>query len=129
MSRIKINVFARQRHPPRPPTKKPTKTKNKNKKIIKNNNKTFIVYGIQYYLYVQLKMKFTVKQCFNFNLNQNRIIWIDNYLTGNCVRLDGTGDLNHYSCVDRFTSGCPTKPYQDDRIFECKILFSFKLFF
>lgn len=32
--------------------------------------KTYIVYGIQYYFYVQLKMKFTVKQCFNFNLNQ-----------------------------------------------------------
>lgn len=47
-------------------------------------------------------------------------------MTGNCVRLEGTGDLNHYSCVDRFTSGCPTEPYQDDKIFKCKILFSFK---
>lgn len=47
-------------------------------------------------------------------------------LTGNCIRLDGTGDLNHYSCVKSFTSGCPTTPYTDDEIYTCKSTFAFK---
>lgn len=37
---------------------------------------------------------------------------------GNCVRLEGTGDLNHYRCVERFVSGCPTEPYTDDEIYK-----------
>lgn len=42
------------------------------------------------------------------------------YLTDNCIKLEGSGYLNHYKCVDNFTSGCPTKPYTDDEIYECK---------
>lgn len=43
-----------------------------------------------------------------------------NYLlTGNCLRLEGTGDLNHLRCVERFVSGCPTEPYADDEIYKC----------
>lgn len=38
---------------------------------------------------------------------------------GNCLRLEDTGDLNHYNCVERFDSGCPTKPYLDNAIYEC----------
>lgn len=37
---------------------------------------------------------------------------------GNCVRLEGTGDLNHYRCVESFVSGCPTEPYTDDEIYK-----------
>lgn len=42
------------------------------------------------------------------------------YFTGNCVLLDGTGDLNHFRCKDKFNEGCPTKPYNDDEIYKCK---------
>lgn len=41
------------------------------------------------------------------------------HVTGNCVQLDGTGDLNHYSCKENFINGCPTMPYSDDIIYEC----------
>lgn len=37
---------------------------------------------------------------------------------GNCLRLEGTGGLNHYRCVDNFTTGCPTKPYYDEEIYK-----------
>lgn len=47
-------------------------------------------------------------------------------MTGNCLRLDGTGDLNHYSCVDRFTNGCPTRPYTDDELYTCRSTFAFR---
>nr|XP_034315551.1 uncharacterized protein LOC117685339 [Crassostrea gigas] len=36
---------------------------------------------------------------------------------GNCLLLDGTGDLNHYRCEDKFIEGCPTKPFNDDEIY------------
>lgn len=36
----------------------------------------------------------------------------------NCLRLEGTGDLNHYRCRNRFISGCPTMPYTDERLFK-----------
>lgn len=35
---------------------------------------------------------------------------------GNCLRLEGSGDLNHYRCVDSFKTGCPTEPYFDEDI-------------
>lgn len=35
----------------------------------------------------------------------------------------GTGDLNHYRCVERFTSGCPTTPYTDDEIYTRRSIF------
>lgn len=44
-----------------------------------------------------------------------------NRLTGNCLKLDGTGNLNHYNCEERFVSGCPTEPYTDDEIFKCTL--------
>lgn len=40
------------------------------------------------------------------------------YEKDNCIKLEGSGYLNHYKCVDNFTSGCPTKPYTDDEIYE-----------
>lgn len=56
-----------------------------------------------------------------------------NYLTGNCVRLEGTGDLNHFKCAERFKSGCPTKPYTDEEIYKSefayKIVLLFRIFF
>lgn len=39
------------------------------------------------------------------------------YEKDNCIKLEGTGYLNHYKCVDKFTSGCPTTPYIDEEIF------------
>lgn len=36
---------------------------------------------------------------------------------GNCLRLEGTGGLNHYQCVDSFKTGCPTEPYYDEEIY------------
>lgn len=35
----------------------------------------------------------------------------------------GTADLNHYRCVERFTSGCPTTPYTDDEIYTRRSIF------
>lgn len=40
------------------------------------------------------------------------------YQYGNCLKLEGVGYLNHYKCVDKFISGCPTTPYTDDRIYQ-----------
>lgn len=37
---------------------------------------------------------------------------------GNCVLLEGTGDLDHYSCVEKFNSSCPSEPYYDVDIFK-----------
>lgn len=36
---------------------------------------------------------------------------------GNCLRLEGTGDLDQYRCVDNFETGCPTEPYLDEEIY------------
>ncbi|XP_061186867.1 uncharacterized protein LOC133194994 [Saccostrea echinata] len=36
---------------------------------------------------------------------------------GNCVRLEGTGDLNHYNCEERFLYGCPNVSYIDEEIY------------
>lgn len=41
------------------------------------------------------------------------------YFTGNCVLLEGTGDLDHYSCEEKFNSSCPSEPYYDEDIFKC----------
>lgn len=49
--------------------------------------------------------------------NSKYIIFV--YLTGNCLRLEGSGYLNHYSCVERFNNGCSLAPYFDDEIFKC----------
>lgn len=51
-----------------------------------------------------------------------------NPLTGNCLRLEGTGDLNHYNCAERFVSGCPTEPYTDDEIYKCTFFSFLKCF-
>lgn len=40
------------------------------------------------------------------------------FQNGNCVRLEGTGDLNHFRCAERFKSGCPTEPYTDEEIYK-----------
>uniref|UniRef100_A0A8W8NYB5 COR domain-containing protein n=1 Tax=Magallana gigas TaxID=29159 RepID=A0A8W8NYB5_MAGGI len=40
------------------------------------------------------------------------------YGKGFCVLLEGTGDLNHYSCVEKFNSSCPSEPYYDEDIFK-----------
>lgn len=42
------------------------------------------------------------------------------YIKGNCLRLEDKGELNHYPCVERFSSGCPTEPYGDDEIYKCE---------
>lgn len=34
-----------------------------------------------------------------------------------CVRLEGTGYLNHYDCGE-FSSGCPSMAYNDDAIYK-----------
>ncbi|XP_052682874.1 uncharacterized protein LOC128163341 [Crassostrea angulata] len=34
-----------------------------------------------------------------------------------CVRLEGTGYLNHYDCSE-FSSGCPSTAYYDDAIYK-----------
>ncbi|XP_048741997.2 ankyrin-1-like isoform X3 [Ostrea edulis] len=39
------------------------------------------------------------------------------YGPDNCVRLEGTGDLNHYRCSNTFLYGCPDKPYYDNEIY------------
>lgn len=36
----------------------------------------------------------------------------------NCLRLEGTGDLNQLNCVDKFISGCPLTPYTDEEIYQ-----------
>lgn len=51
-----------------------------------------------------------------------------NLLTGNCLKLDGTGNLNHYNCEERFVSGCPTEPYTDDEIYKCTLSSFLKCF-
>lgn len=54
------------------------------------------------------------------------------YMTGNCLRLEGTGNLNHYNCEDRFIRGCPNTPYTDEEIYKCRLLLSIfycKVFF
>lgn len=40
------------------------------------------------------------------------------FKNGHCVRLEGTGDLNHYRCEDKFQRGCPTEPYTDEEIYK-----------
>lgn len=40
------------------------------------------------------------------------------YGKDNCIKLDGTGYLNHYKCADKFISGCPTMPYTDEDIYD-----------
>lgn len=52
----------------------------------------------------------------------NSVIFLINldYLTDNCLKLEGSGYLNHYKCVDIFISGCPTTPYTDEEIYKCK---------
>lgn len=40
------------------------------------------------------------------------------FQNGNCLRLDGTGDLNHFRCAEKFKSGCPTNPYTDEEIYK-----------
>lgn len=39
------------------------------------------------------------------------------YEKDNCVLLEGTGDLNHFSCVEKFNSSCPSEPYYDEEIY------------
>ncbi|XP_062607057.1 uncharacterized protein LOC134268830, partial [Saccostrea cucullata] len=44
---------------------------------------------------------------------------------GNCVRLEGSGYLNHYNCEERFLYGCPNVSYIDEEIYnypECLII-------
>lgn len=36
----------------------------------------------------------------------------------NCVKLEGTGDLDHYNCKERFNSSCPKTPYYDEDIYK-----------
>lgn len=42
------------------------------------------------------------------------------YLTDNCLLLEGTGDLDHYNCVEKFNSSCPSEPYYDEEIYKCR---------
>lgn len=48
--------------------------------------------------------------------------------TGNCVILEGTGDLDHYSCVEKFNSSCPLEFYSDEEIYKCewRLLYEYK---
>lgn len=39
--------------------------------------------------------------------------------TGNCVLLKDEGDLDRYSCVEKFNSSCPSEPYFDEEIYKC----------
>lgn len=58
---------------------------------------------------------------FFFNVLRSVNVFVNlDYLTDNCLKLEGSGYLNHYKCVDTFSSGCPTEPYTDDRLYECK---------
>lgn len=36
----------------------------------------------------------------------------------NCVKLEGTGDLDHYNCKERFNSSCPKTSYYDEDIYK-----------
>ena len=45
-------------------------------------------------------------------------IYFFKFFEGNCLRLEGTGDLNHYSCTE-FDTGCPDEPYTDEEIYKC----------
>lgn len=40
------------------------------------------------------------------------------YEKDNCIKLEGTGYLNHYECADKFISGCPTMPFIDEDIYD-----------
>lgn len=40
------------------------------------------------------------------------------YAQGNCVLLEGTGDLDHYKCVEKFNSSCPSEYYYDEEIYK-----------
>lgn len=42
------------------------------------------------------------------------------YLLGNCLELAGTGFLNHVSCKNTFSSGCPDSYYFGNEIYKCK---------
>lgn len=78
--------------------------------------------------YLFLKMVLNIFYYFSLygdaisNLTTLKIIYIYIYKTrliGHCVRLEGTGDLNHYRCEDKFQRGCPTEPYTDEEIYKC----------
>lgn len=55
------------------------------------------------------------------NISQNA-----EFLTGNCVVLEGEGDLDHYRCVEKFNRSCPSTPYYDEEIYKCKWSLCFK---
>nr|XP_034322048.1 uncharacterized protein LOC109619131 isoform X2 [Crassostrea gigas] len=40
------------------------------------------------------------------------------YGKGNCVVLEGEGDLDHYRCVEKFNRSCPSTPYYDEEIYK-----------
>lgn len=39
---------------------------------------------------------------------------------GNCLELAGTGILNHVSCKNTFSSGCPDSFYFGNEIYKCE---------
>lgn len=57
--------------------------------------------------------RYIVLKCSNNSQNTE-------YLIDNCVLLEGTGDLNHFSCVEKFNSSCPSEPYYDEEIYICE---------
>lgn len=44
------------------------------------------------------------------------------FLIGNCLKLDGIGDMNYYKCVNKFISGCLMVFYIDEEIYKCKLI-------
>nr|XP_022297443.1 uncharacterized protein LOC111106871 isoform X2 [Crassostrea virginica] len=50
------------------------------------------------------------------------------YGKGNCVRLEGTGNLNHYNC-SKFDKGCPHEPYVDEEIYKYPACLRINTFF
>lgn len=53
-------------------------------------------------------------------MNRSNISQKIKYLTGNCVILEGAGDLDHYSCVEKFNSSCPLEHYFDEEVYKCE---------
>lgn len=51
-----------------------------------------------------------------------------NFLIGNCLKLDGIGNLNYYNCEERFVSGCLMELYIDDEIYKCMFFLFLKCF-
>lgn len=41
------------------------------------------------------------------------------FMVGNCVWLEGMGDLNYYSCKDKFICGCFIFFFIDEEIYKC----------